>query len=141
MTKQRVKRITLFIRETLIILGSNKINNIYVYLFNQFIIKCYQEENELLPVLYDDLGLLKEFIDEGYNILTGDQIMQLINRYGDLNGYLELLDAVDHETDSKINELALQFADYHNAYLREIESLYNANPQEFYPKGFPKILQ
>lgn len=141
MTEQRIKRITLFIRETLILLNTDIINDIFLHLFNQFIIQCYQEKNELLPVLYDDIELLKEFIEEGYTILTREQAMQLINRYKDMDGYLSLLDAIDYETDAKINELVIQFINYQQTYLNEIELLYIADSQEFYSKGFPKILQ
>lgn len=141
MTEKRLKCIALFIMESLFIQNSNKIDDVFAHLFNNFIEKCYQEENELLRILYDNEELVKEFIDEKYPFLTSDQMYQLLIRYGGFKNYIKLIDEIGYETDSKINELVAQFANYQNNYFSELEKLYNADPKEFYPKGFSKILQ
>jgi len=141
MQETRLKSIALFVMETLILQYSNKIDEVFVYLFNKFIIQCYEENNELLPVLYDDMDLLKEFIEEEYPLLTYDQMCELLERYGGFNGYVKLLDTIGYEKDLKINQLAILFVAYQNEYWSELEKLYTADPNEFYPKGFPRILQ
>lgn len=136
MPNTRIKRIILFLTETLILQNYNIIDTTFAYLFNNFIIKCYEEKNELLEVLYDDLELLKEFIDGGYEILTYAQICQLLSYTKDSDQYVKILSEIGNEIDLKINELAMQFAIYQNNYWKELQTFYTANPKEF-----SKILQ
>ena len=62
---------------------------------------------------------------------------QLINLYHGYDGYAALVDEIGYQVDQKINQVALLFTSYH----QELVNLYNANSNEYFPKGFSKILQ
>lgn len=139
MQETRLKRLTLFLLETLIVQGANEISNGFAYLFNEFIYKCYKENEKLLDIIYDK-EILEEFIEGNYEILSLNQMYQLINRYHGFNGYdgyINLLDDIGSEVDAKLNKLVLLFVEYQ----KELVKLYYADSSMYYPKGYPRILQ
>lgn len=136
MIEIKLKRITLLLLEILILQDTNRISEGFAYLFNEFIYKCYREKNALLSIIFD-IELLKQFVDGNYEVLSFGQMYQLIRRYHEFDGYIELVDSIDPETGSMINELALAFIEFE----QEMVRLYYADSRKYYPKGFPRILQ
>ena len=136
MQEIRLKRIALFILETLIIQGYSNISKEFTYLFNEFIYSCYRENKKTLNIIYD-IEILEEFIKNNYEILSFEQMVILLERYHGFDGYLKLLDEVGFESASELNQLALLFIDFQ----QEIVNLYYADSNEYYPKGYPRIKQ
>lgn len=136
MDEIKLKRLTLLLLEILILQETNRISEGFAYLFNEFIYRCYREKNNLLDLIFD-IDVLKDFVDKNYEVLSFNQMYQLIRRYNEFDGYLNLLDSVGHEDDLKINDLALLFI----AFEEEMVALYYADPRTYLPKGFPRILQ
>lgn len=140
MTEIKLKQLVLFLLETLVIQNSHNIDALFVYLFNQYIYECYNNSKEKLNIIYD-LNILEKFIENNYELLSLDQMSQLLNRYHRFDGYVNLVDEIGLEVDAKINKLALSFAMYISEYKKELNALYNADPNEYYSKGYSKILQ
>ena len=136
MDETKLKRLTLLLLEILILQDTNRISEGFAYLFNEFIYKCYREKNNLLELIFDK-NMLKDFVDNNYEVLSFNHMYQLIRRYHEFDGYQNLLDSIGHEDDSKINELALQFISFEE----EMVALYYADSRDYLPKGFPRILQ
>lgn len=136
MDEIKLKRLTLLLLEILILQETNRISEGFAYLFNEFIYRCYREKNKLLDLIFD-IDVLKDFVDNNYEVLSFNQMYQLIRRYNEFDGYLNLLDSIGHEDDLKINDLALLFI----AFEEEMVALYYADPRAYLPKGFPRILQ
>ena len=132
----KIKRLTLFLLETIIIQNGRLLSEGLAAEFNDFVYKYYDSNKELFGFIYDN-DTLELFIENNWEILSLDQMCQLINLHKGFEGYVALVDEIGYEVDSKINELALLFTEYHN----ELLKLYSANPNEYFPKGFPRILQ
>ena len=136
MIETRLKRITLLILEIFLLQRDANISDTFAYLFNGFIYRCYEENKELLSTIYD-IELLKEFIEGNYEILSGEEMVILINKYHGFQGYVQLVEDVGKEADAKLNELALMFINY----AEEFMNLYNEDPYKYYSKGITRILQ
>ena len=140
MTEIRLKRLTLFILETLLLQNSTRITKTFVYLFNNFIYQIFKEDKELISILYDT-NILEEVIKNNYEILSYSQMNQLINRYHGFDGYLNLLETVGPKIDEKINILALKFIEFQEEYINFYQTLSNNNLKSNYQKGYTRILQ
>ena len=136
MNEQKIKNLTLFILETLILQTPRNITKTYAYFFNEFIYKCYEEHQEFLVLIYDT-NLLEEFIKNNYELLSLNQIQSLIKEYPIFDGYIKLLDEVGLDTANKLNQLALLFIQFQ----QETYNLYYDNSNKCCNKGFAKILQ
>lgn len=132
----RIKRITLFILEILFIYNIDFPSQIFAKYFNEFIYSCYKDNKKRFSLLYNN-ELLEMFINNNWEILSYEQMVQLLQPYNSLDKYVELIEEVGYEVDSQINILVELFIKYHMSILE----LQYANPYEYYPKGFPKILQ
>lgn len=132
----RLKRLTLFLLESIIIQNNSAIDEGFAAQFNAFVDKYYCDNKEIFGLLYDTI-LLEIAMKNNWEILSLEQMMILIRRYKGFEGYASLVDEVGKEVDAKINKLALLFTEYRI----ELFRLYYANPNEFYPKGYPRILQ
>lgn len=98
---------------------------------NHFLIDRYEENKELLSVIFN-IPLLEEFINKKYNILDIKILSKLLSKYRGKEKYLELVTSVPKEIDSKLNKLALNFINYYN---EALELSY----QE--PNPYQKVLQ
>lgn len=136
MEEIKLKKLTVFILETIMLQKNSTISEGFAYMFNEFIYKCYQENKEALSIIYDT-KMLEEFIDNNYEVLSYEQMVALIERYRGFDGYIKLLDDIGLDTANKLNQLALSFI----AFQEEMLSLYYADSNEYFPKGYPKILQ
>lgn len=136
MLEVKLKRLTLFLFESIMLQGDRTIDRDFEIELNDFIYKCYNEKEELLNLIFDRKEI-RNFIENRYDILTLEQIIELVNKYYGTNRYLKLVEDIGYETDQKINELAIKFTSYCN----EIMNLYYADTSLNYPKGYPKILQ
>lgn len=136
MSPIKLKRLTLFLFESIMLQKGIKIDRDFEIEFNDFIYKCYNEQEELLNLIFDREEL-SNFIENNYDVLTLEQMVQLINKHYGTEHYLKLVEEVGFEVDQKINELAIMFANY----CHEILNLYHADSKSYYPKGYPKILQ
>jgi len=98
---------------------------------NHFLIDRYEENKELLSVIFN-IPLLEEFVSKNYNILDIKILSKLLSKYRGKEKYLELVESITPEIDSKINQLALNFLEY---YQEALDLAYaNPNPHQ-------KILQ
>ena len=111
--------------EEQIIITDDPVNHI-----NSFIYQYYQEYEDSFSLLYN-MELLNEFIDNDYEVLPMQIVMQLIIKYSSDYKYAQLVEEVGYKTDQKINDLALSFI----MYLQELSELYNRKPN-----GYLKIL-
>lgn len=130
------KCMTLFLLESLIIQNGRFLSEGFAHEFNDFVYKNFNSNKELFSAIYD-IDTLELFIKNNWEILSLEQMYQLINLYHGYEGYEALVDEIGYQTDQKINELALLFTSYHH----ELVKLYNADPNEYFPKGYPRILQ
>lgn len=112
--------------------GPDAIDQVFISQLNHFIEKTYQENKELLEVIFNNIPLLDDYIKGNYDILDYKTLVKVLSKYRGINGYLSLVDTISKETDKKLNELALKFLEYYN----NILELYN----EKYT-GYKKILQ
>ena len=136
MQETKLKNLTLFLLETLILQRTNRITDWFVYSFNEFIYEYYNTNKELLEPIYN-LNILDKFIKENYELLSLEQMIQLIEKFRGFDGYLDLVESVNQETDKKLNNLALLFIEFQ----QELYKNYFENEQMNYPKGYPRILQ
>lgn len=136
MEEIQLKCLTLFLFESMIIQKRTFIDESFAAQFNDFIDHYYEDNKELFSLMFP-ISLLEEFIKNNYEVLSLKQMMQLMQRYHGLNGYVELVEAVGPNTDEKINKLALLFTEYYIDLLK----LKHANPKQYYQKGYPRILQ
>lgn len=142
------KRLVLFIYETLLLneiefINSNReyqidyyfseqlLDPITIEYLNHFLIDRYEENKELLGVIFN-ISLLEEFINKNYNILDIKILSKLLSKYRGIEKYLELVDAIPKDIDIKLNTLALNFINYYN---EALELSY----QE--PNPYQKVLQ
>lgn len=79
---------------------------------NHFIIDRFEENKELLAVIFD-VQILEKFVKANYNILEINILSRMLSKYRGKEKYLELIESVGKETDSKLNELALNFINYY----------------------------
>ena len=136
MQEMRLKRLTLFLLESLVMQNGRILNKEFEEQFNDFIYSCYQKNKELLSVIFDP-DILEEKIKSKTNILTIAEIIRLVYSYPGIENYVKLLDEIGQETDKKILKLAAMFTQYYN----EILNLYYADSNQYYSKGYPRILQ
>ena len=132
----KLKSLILFILESIILQNRRYINDEFAEAFNDFIYKYYENNKELFSYIFDT-KMLEKFIKENYDILTLDQMFQLVSKYHGIEGYAKLVEDVGIEKDQKIQQLAKLFTDYYN----QIVELYNADSSIYFPKGYTKILQ
>ena len=112
--------------------GTSIIDEAFISQLNDFIEKTFNENKEVLNVIFNNLELLKDFIDNGYAVLEYKTIFKILENYQGIDGYLNLLNNIDKETDKKLNKLSLSFIKYYNSIL----DLYN---EEY--TDYKKILQ
>lgn len=112
--------------------GVSIINEAFISQLNDFLEKTFNENKEVLNVIFNNQELLKDFIDNGYAVLEYKTIFKILENYQGIDGYLNLLNNIDKETDKKINKLSLSFIKYYNSIL----DLYN---EEY--TDYKKILQ
>lgn len=136
MQEIRLKRLTLFLLESIILQNERLVDEDFAIQFNLFIEKYYHDNKELFSILYEP-KLLEECLKNNYEILSHDQMILLINKYKGFEGYSKLLDEVGPEIDEKLIKLANLFTEYYNSLL----DLYNQDTSIYYPKGLIKILQ
>ena len=132
----KIKELTLFIITSIVMQNGRIIDKDFEIQLNDFIYKYAEDNTELFNVIFDT-DLLKKFIVQNYDILTLEQIKELINPYKSNYKYGKLIDEVGQTKNIKIIKLATMFNDYYN----EIINLYNVDANRYYPKGYPKILQ
>ena len=73
----KIKRLTLFLLETLIIQNGRFLSEGFAYEFNDFVYKYYDSNIELFEVIYD-IDTLKLFIENRWEILSLEQMQQLM---------------------------------------------------------------
>ena len=113
-------------------IGPQMIDKAFISQLNNFFEIIYREDKESLEVLFDNFGILDEFVKERYNILEYDIVSKILENYMGIDGYLYLLELVDEDTNMKIIELVNRFVEYYNSILE----LYNCKYT-----GYKKILQ
>ena len=86
---------------------------IMIEFLNHFIVDKYNENKELLGVIFN-ISILEEFINNNYNILDVKNLSKILSKYCGIEKYIELVDSVPKEIDDKINELAINFTNYYN---------------------------
>lgn len=116
MEEIKLKRITLFILEIIILQQGRCIDESFVEQINDYIYKYYDEHKELFGLLFDN-NLLEEFIENKWEILPYDVMIGLIKKYHGFEGYVNILDTVGYEVDQKMNILVMKFLDYYNELL------------------------
>ena len=79
---------------------------------NHFLIDKYEENKELLGVIFN-LKLLEQYIKGNYNILDIDILSKILSKYRGKEKYLELVESTPKEIDQKINKLVLNFLEYY----------------------------
>ena len=135
MNKIELKRLALLILEILIIEDIHYINENFAIWFNEFIYKYYKKNKELFSIIYNP-QMLEKFMANNYEILSIDQMTQLLDYYHGFEGYIYLLDEVGYDIEQKLNKLAQLFDEYY----KSIIDLYESETIVF-PKGYPRILQ
>ena len=136
MKEIRLKRINLFLLESIIMQDDRIIDDFFAYQFNLFIERYYKDNKELFAILYEP-KLLEKCLENNYEILSTNQMTTLINRYHGFFGYSKLLDDIGPEIDKQLIKLATLFTEYCNS----LSELYNQELSAYYPKGLIKILQ
>lgn len=142
------KHIALFILEVMTIQHRGYINQELINQINKFIYEYYEEHKEMFGILFNDdaLKLFKDifdmdfielYIENHHEFITLEEVYKLLINYRGLDGYVALVEEIGYEKDTKINELVLLFTDY----CVKLSSLAFADSQEFFPKGYPRILQ
>ena len=116
MQEIRLKRITLFLLESILLQNERMVDIGFAAQFNYFIEKYYQDNKELFALLYEP-KLLEECLENNYEILSQDQMVTLIDRYHGFEGYAKLVDEVGKEVDEKLIELATLFTEFYNSLL------------------------
>lgn len=104
---------------------------IFIKYLNHFISERYEENKELLSVIFN-IPLLEKYIKGNYNILEINILSKMLCKYRGKEKYLELVEAVGPEIDQKLNQLALNFIEYYN---EAIELSYAS------PNKYQKVLQ
>ena len=142
------KRLVLFLYETLFL---NDIDYVYsdreyqieyyfsekildpitIDFLNHFLIDRYEENKELLGVIFN-IKILEEYIKGNYNILNIEILSKILSKYRGKEKYLELVESTPKEIDKKINQLALNFLEYYQEAL--VLSYIKPNP-------YQKVLQ
>ena len=136
MQEIRLKRIILFLLESIILQNNRKVDIGFAAQLNYFIEKYYQDNKELFALLYEP-KLLEECLENNYEILSHDQMITLIKRYKGFEGYSNLVDEVGKEVDEKLIELANLFTEYYNSLLE----LYYADTSIYIGNTKVRILQ
>ena len=136
MQEIRLKRIILFLLESIILQNGRMVDIGFAAQFNFFIEKYYHDHKELFALLYEP-KLLEECLENNYEILSHDQMITLIKRYKGFEGYAKLVDEVGKEVDEKLIELAKLFTEYYNSLLK----LYYADTSICIGKTKVRILQ
>ena len=136
MQEIRLKRIILFLLESIILQNGRMVDISFAAQFNFFIEKYYHSHKDLFELLYEP-KLLEECLENNYEILSHDQMISLIDRYQGFEGYSKLVDEVGKEVDEKLIELANLFTEFYNSLLE----LYYADECIYVGRGKIKILQ
>ena len=136
MQEIRLKRIILFLLESIILQSGRMVDIGFAAQFNFFIEKYYHDYKELFALLYEP-KLLEECLENNYEVLSHDQMITLIKRYQGFEGYAKLVDEVGKEVDEKLIELATLFTEYYNSLLK----LYYADTSVYIGKTKVRILQ
>lgn len=131
----KLKRLTLFLLESIILQGNPTIDEGFASQFNFFIEKYYEDNKELFSIIYEP-QLLEECLKNEWEVLSLDQMISLIKKYHGFEGYGSLVEEIGPEIDKKLIELANLFTEYHQSLM----NLYYADPAEYYPKGYSRIL-
>lgn len=112
--------------------GENIIEPMFIRHLNNFMEGTYQENKELIQLMFNNLSLLEEFIKNKYAILDYKTLLVILSHHRGMSGYLHLLESIDIKTNEKLNELAVKFLNYYD----ELLEMYN---EEY--TGYKKILQ
>lgn len=132
----QLKGLILFILESIILQNGRYINEEFVEEFNDFVYKYYEDNKELFSYIFNTT-ILEQFIKNNYDILTLDQMFQLVVKYHGIEGYAKLVEDVGFKRDQKIQQLSSLFTEYYN----QIIELYYADSSIYFPKGCKKIPQ
>ena len=132
----KVKNITLFIMEIIILQQRKALTYEFTEELNDFIYKYYEDNKELFSLLYDT-ELLEECIKNRWQVLPQEIIAQLIRPYLNMNSYVSLVEEVGYRIDSKINQLVYLFTEYY----QELTELRNDKTSYSYSKNYIKIPQ
>lgn len=127
----RMKKITLFLWESLIMQKYRPVDDVFVNQLNNFIYSYYNNNKELFDCLFCE-RIVKRYIKEDKDMFSLEEIVSLIIQYKGFNGYIKLLDDISLEDQDKINDLALLFTSYYE----EIMTLY----EETIKPGYVRIL-
>ena len=127
----RMKKITLFLWESLIMQKYRPVDDVFVNQLNNFIYSYYNNNKELFDCLFCE-RIVKCYIKEDKDMFSLEEIVSLIIQYKGFDGYIKLLDDISLEDQDKINDLALLFTSYYE----EIMTLY----EETIKPGYVRIL-
>lgn len=136
MEEIKLKRLTLLILKSIVFQEERTVDENFAIDFNYFIYNYYEENKELFSLIYNP-SQLEEFIKNNYEVLSLEQIIILIKRYYGFLGYNKLVKEVGPEIDDKVERLALLFTKHYYEFL----NLQDVDPMEYYPKGYPRILE
>lgn len=129
MQEIRNKRLTLFVLEITILQNNRCITEDFIEQINDFIYNYYEEYKELFTLMFEE-NLLKEFMNNNYEIVTFDILVGLLKKYHGYDGYSSLVDSVGFKTDQKLNILVIKFLEYYEDLLK----LQFASPTSIYQR-------
>ena len=131
MKEIKLKRITLFILEIIILQNGRCIDESFAAQINDFIYKYYDDNKELFELLFDK-GIIEEFIKNNWELLSEEIMINLIKKYYGFAGYINLIDDIGYEIDQNINILVIKFLEYYDELLKL---------KWTEPSSYPRILQ
>ena len=104
-------RLILFILESIIIQNYRDISEEFADDLNDFITYKFFENKELFNCIFDK-DYLSNKIDNHLDIISFEEIVELIYKYQGFKNYIDIVDSVGKDIDYKINDLALIFNEY-----------------------------
>ena len=129
--ENRTNKISLFLLESVMMQGYRPIDDAFTSQVNDFIFRYYDDNKELFDCFLCE-RIVKLYIQEDKELLSLDEMIDLMVKCRGFNGYLALVDSISQEDLSKINDLALLFTKYYEEMLRLYE--------ETLQPGYVKIL-
>lgn len=134
MQEIKLKRLTLFLLESIILQGETTIDEGFASQFNFFIEKYYKDNKELFSLIYEP-ELLEKCLENEWEVLPFEEMVNLMRKYHGFAGYHKLVDAIGREVDEKLMELAHLFTEYHFNLL----DLWCADPSIYYSKAYARV--
>ena len=117
MEEIKLKRLTLFILEIILLQRRRSISESFIAQINDFIYRYYDNNKELFSLLFDTT-ILEKIIKNKWEILPKEVMIKLIKKYRGLDGYVNLVETVGYEVDQKINILVIYFLQYYDELLK-----------------------